>query len=178
MSTDRLSNDPEFISRFRAGKEDAFDRLFREYFAALSYFAYMITGDKRMAEDVVQDAFVLLWQRRTKLGHIREIRNYLYTIVRNECLKQKKLQHYEKLPAIKSDSVPAADQTIIAAEIIRELHLLINSLSPALQQVIRLYYLEGKSNQEIADQLGIEPDTVIRQRLRALLALRKTKISF
>lgn len=69
------------------------------------------------------------------------------------------------------------EETVIAAETARELYQFIETLSPALQQIIRLYYLEGKSNREIAQQLQIEPDTVIRQRLRAIMALRKTKIS-
>jgi len=69
------------------------------------------------------------------------------------------------------------EEAVIAAETARELYQFIETLSPALRQIIRLYYLEGKSNREIAQQLQIEPDTVIRQRLRAIMALRKTKIS-
>lgn len=69
------------------------------------------------------------------------------------------------------------EEAVIAAETARELYQFIDSLSPSLRQIIRLYYLEGKSNKEIAAQLNIEPDTVTRQRLRAIMALRKTKIS-
>jgi RNA polymerase sigma factor (sigma-70 family) len=69
------------------------------------------------------------------------------------------------------------EETVIAAETARELYQFIETLSPALRQIIRLYYIEGKTNREIAQQLQIEPDTVIRQRLRAIMALRKTNIS-
>lgn len=72
---------------------------------------------------------------------------------------------------------PSVEESIIAAETARELYRLIESLSPSLQKIIKLYYLEGKSNREIAVELDIEPDTVIRQRLRAIIALRKFKIS-
>lgn len=132
--------------------------------------------DAPTAEDIVQDSFVLLWQRRDRLQHITAIKSYLYTTVRNQSLK-----HIEKLKKQKLVSVPqkepGSDESIIAAETARELYAMIATLSPALQQIIRLYYLEGKSNKEIAQQLHIEPDTVIRQRLRAILALRKAKIS-
>lgn len=48
---------------------------------------------------------------------------------------------------------------------------------PGLKPVIRLYYLEGLTNREIATALNIEPDSVTRQRLRAIMALRKMKIA-
>ena len=126
---------------------------------------------------MVQDCFVQLWQRREKLSHIKAIKSYLYTSVRNQCLKHLELQ--KKQTAIKKQdkAEPSIEEAVIASETARELYQFIATLSPALQQVIRLYYLEGKSNREIAQQLQIEPDTVIRQRLRAIMALRKTKIS-
>lgn len=174
----RLSGtqDPLFRDSFQQGDEAAFDCLFRELFISLTYFANRIINDAEAAEDVVQDCFVLLWQRRSRLQHITAIKSYLYTAVRNQSLK-----HLEKLKrqhGINSQQHESSfEESLIAAETARELYALIATLSPALQQIIRLYYLEGKSNQEIAQQLQIEPDTVIRQRLRAILALRKAKIS-
>lgn len=133
-------------------------------------------SDAQTAEDIVQDSFVLLWQRRHQLQHITAIKGYLYTTVRNQSLKHLEKLKRQKLIVVPQEE-PGSDESIIAAETARELYAMIATLSPALQQIIRLYYLEGKSNKEIAKQLHIEPDTVIRQRLRAILALRKAKIS-
>ena len=170
------TQDPLFLDSFKQGDEVAFDCLFRELFASLAYFSNRIVTDAQTAEDIVQDSFVLLWERRNRLQHITAIKSYLYTTVRNQSLK-----HLEKLKRQQLVSVPqeepGSDESIIAAETARELYSLIATLSPSLQQIIRLYYLEGKSNKEISQQLQIEPDTVIRQRLRAILALRKAKIS-
>ena len=71
---------------------------------------------------------------------------------------------------------PSIEVAVIVAETARNF---INSSIrfPYPQQIIRLY-LEGKSNKEIAAQLNIEPDTVTRQRLRAIMALRKLKFHF
>ncbi len=170
-------NDPSFHRSFQRGEEAAFDALFREYHASLTYYASRFLSNEKTSEDIVQDCFVILWQRRDKMENITAIKSYLYTVVRNQCLKALKRPH--KLYVASADDVYTApiEEDLIAAEIARELHKQIATLSPALQKVIQLYYIEGKSNREIARDLEIEPDTVTRQRLRALVALRKTKIS-
>mgnify|MGYP001243068101 CR=1 FL=1 len=171
------TQNPLFADSFRRGEEAAFDCLYREYFPSLTYFANRILADTDTAEDVVQDCFVQLWHRRERLSHIKAIKSYLYTSVKNKCLKQ--LEQQKRNTAFKEPdkSEQGTEAAVIAAETARELYQFIETLSPALQQIIRLYYLEGKSNREIAQQLQIEPDTVIRQRLRAIMALRKSKIS-
>ncbi len=171
------TQDPLFADSFRQGEEAAFDCLFQEYFPALSYFANRILSDPDTAEDVVQDCFVLLWQRRDRLSHIKAIKSYLYTSVRNQCLKHLEKQKRQAEFNEPDKAEPSMEEAVIAAETARELYQFIETLSPALRQIIRLYYIEGKTNREIAQQLQIEPDTVIRQRLRAIMALRKTNIS-
>lgn len=171
------TQDPLFADSFQRGEEAAFDCLFREYFSALSYFANRIISNPDTAEDLVQDCFVQLWQRRDRLSHIKAIKSYLYSSVRNQCLKYLEQQKRQAALKVQDKAEPSMEEAVIAAETARELYQFIDSLSPSLRQIIRLYYLEGKSNKEIAAQLNIEPDTVTRQRLRAIMALRKTKIS-
>lgn len=171
------TQDPLFLISFQQGDELAFDCLFREYFASLTYYSHRFVGDPTSAEDIVQDCFVLLWQRRERLQHITAIKSYLYATVRNQSLKHVEKQKRNLLIPDYPTEMASVEEALIAADTARQLYQLIEMLSPALQQIIRLYYLEGKTNQEIAQQLQIEPDTVIRQRLRAIVALRKTKIS-
>ncbi len=79
-----------------------------------------------------------------------------------------------------TDLVPAnqpdIEQLIITAETAQELYQLIETLAPRMQEVIKLYYLEGKSYTEIAQLIGIDAESVRKQRYRALVTLRKTKI--
>jgi RNA polymerase sigma-70 factor (family 1) len=171
------TQDPFFLISFQQGDEVAFDCVFREYFSSLTYYAHHFLSDPKSSEDIVQDCFVLLWQRRDRLQHITAIKSYLYTTVRNQCLKH--LQKHKRtlyFPDSPKETT-SVEEALVAADTAKQLYQLIATLSPALQQIIRLYYLEGKTNKEIAQQLNIEPDTVIRQRLRAILALRKAKIS-
>ena len=171
------THDALFPAAFREGDEAAFDCLFREYFAPLTYFANSILRDGKSAEDIVQDAFVILWQRRKRHDHVTAITSYLYTTVRNQCLKQLRKEGRRKTQPPEPVNEASIEEAMIAAETARELYQVISTLSPALQQVVKLFYLDGKSPAEIAGLLDILADTVARQRLRALIALRKTKIS-
>lgn len=163
---------------FQKGEEAGFDALFRAYFVRLTLFANRIVVNTKTAEDIVQDCFVLLWERRERLEHIKAIKSYLYTTVRNQSLKYLERQNRMGLSDNGDTLEGNVEKSIIAAETAQELYQLISTLSPALQQIIRLYYLEEKSSKEIAEILKLQPDTVTRQRLRAIIALRKTKISF
>jgi RNA polymerase sigma-70 factor (ECF subfamily) len=120
----------------------------------------------------------VLWQRRKKQEHVTAITAYLYTTVRNQCLKhwrkRGRIAAHERETPLTEASI---EEALIAAETARELYQVVNTLSPALQQVVKLFYLEGRTNTEIAEALQVRADTVTRQRLRAILALRKTKIS-
>lgn len=168
-----------FSDSFNKGDEAAFDCLFRAYFAPLTYFAVKLVKEPFIAEDIVQDCFVRLWENRRDLGHIKAPKSYLYRMVRNACLKhleRTKLSSGEPEEALPDPDL-VIEKSLIAAETARELYQFISSLSPALKQIIRLYYLEGMSNREIATALNIEPNSVTRQRLRAIMALRKMKIS-
>ncbi len=177
MKTARTTETEQYFISFQEGEEAAFDQLFREYFAPLTYFACRLVADTKIAEDIVQDCFVLLWERRRRMRHIKAVKSYLYKTVRNQSLKY--LERQKRQPGLQTDSSadPGIEKALIAAETARELYQVISKLSPALQQVVRLYYLEERSNKEIAALLNIEPDSVTRQRLRAVMALRKTKIS-
>lgn len=171
--------DALFSDSFDKGDEAVFDFLFRELFAPLTFFAVKQVKEPFIAEDIVQDCFVRLWEKREELGHIKSPKSYLYRMVRNACLKH--LERGKISSGEPGETLPDPDlvieKSLIAAETARELYQFISSLSPALQQVVRLYYMEGMTNREIATALNIEPDSVTRQRLRAIMALRKMKIS-
>lgn len=169
--------DELLVASFRKGDEKAFDEVFRRFYVPLSYFAFHLIQDRAQAEDIVQDCFVSLWKRRKKLSHIESIKNYLYTSVRYQCLKhiqRKKGLHFDVDDLTADISV---EPLIIAAETANELYKHIENLSPRLRDVIKLFYLEGKSYQEIAKILQIDAKAARQRRLRGILELRKIKIS-
>ncbi|MBL7709147.1 MAG: sigma-70 family RNA polymerase sigma factor [Chitinophagaceae bacterium] len=166
-------DDQQLLAALQRGDDTAFDQLFRDYFIPLSYFAQELTGDTLAAEDIVQDCFVSLWNRRNTLPGIVSFKSYLYTSVRYQCMKYVKKRKREEAITLETAPAASADASLVLAETARTILALLGSLTPTLQQVIRLYYIEGKSYREIAQLLQIDPESVRKQKFRALGQLRK-----
>ena len=178
MSLRPSADDSAFIAAFRKGDLTAYDLLFRDYFKSLVLYGYSIIQDKEAAADLVQDCFVSLWKRRQRLSHIDRIRQYLYTAVHHQCvswLRQRARQRrFESdYQAIVEPSSLRIDDLLLQAELARHVYDTLEQLPPRMQQVVRLYYLEGKSYQEIGDLIGNTPETVRQQRISAIKFLRK-----
>jgi RNA polymerase sigma-70 factor (ECF subfamily) len=169
------------LRSFKKGDEKAFDEVFRQYFSSLSLFAFKLVGDEQEAEDIVQDCFVSLWNRRKSLSHVDSIRAYLYTTVRNRCLDViRSGKEHRKIIEIGTKELandePDIEALMTMSETVREILNLIELLPPRMQQVFKLYYIEGKSYQEIGKLLDTDPETVRNQRFKALQLIRKTFI--
>lgn len=74
------------VLEFSRGGEKAFRMLYDRYVVALRYFAAKYVDDEAAIEDVVQDAFVALWEKRTEFRVENAVKSYLYKAVRNDCL--------------------------------------------------------------------------------------------
>ena len=86
-------HDTEQIRRIRDGNERAFEELFRHYGQALVHFAHNYVRDLSIAENLVQDVFVAVWENRATLNPDCSIKSYLYTATKNRALKH--LRHEE-----------------------------------------------------------------------------------
>jgi RNA polymerase sigma-70 factor (ECF subfamily) len=166
---------PEFFDAFRKGEEQAFDRLFRAFYAPLTFFAFKYVRDESVAEDIVQDCFAKLWQRRKKLAKVDAIHSYLYRCVYNLCIdwQQKKKKH--SLIAPLPESFDPAD--IVESETLARIIQVIDHLPQRMKQVVRMHYLENQSLEEIGRVIGIEAETVRSHRYRAIQFIRKTIIT-
>lgn len=172
------AEEQDLIAALLKGDDNAFDQLFRQYFSALSFFAYQVTGQSQVAEDIAQETFIKLWRYRHNLAHVTQLRSYLYGIVQKACAdwlsKQQKQKKYR--PSQETLSQNDVERHIIRAETARELHRVMNLLSPRTRQVFTLYYLEGRSTREISQLLNLTVNTVTFYRKSALETIRKTFI--
>lgn len=160
------------ISRVRAGDRKAFDELCRKYYAMLVSYARLFLKDD-WAEDVVQDVFYNVWQRRETLDDSNSLYKYLLRSVYNRSLnyldKNRRAGEYgayyrERIAALGS-SYYAPDNSPVVQKLYNDdlrasLDAAIESLPPKCREVFRLSYIEDLSNREIGEQLGISPRTV------------------
>lgn len=172
-----------FFKSLKIGSlEDDFKALFDELYDRLVYFATKLVNREEDAEDIVQDAFVQLWNRMNSLeNHQNVYKQYLYSTIRNSCLNH--LRHTKVNDkyiaytlAHDVDIEHGIVEDIISAEVIAELQKAINELPDHFKLISELSYYEGKKNQEVADQLGISVNTLKKQKQRLINTLR-VKIS-
>ena len=83
------------LEKLKNGNKDAFTRIFYIYNSRLSYFAKAYVIDEDIAANLVQDAFIQLWENKKKLNDNTSVAAYLYTITRNNCLNYLKHQRVE-----------------------------------------------------------------------------------
>ena len=134
--------------------------------------------DQELAEDLVQDCFVKLWEKKPMIKHPNALRSYLYVMVKNECLnfiklKLKRQTREDNTTALNEISEPAVLDMIIIAETNHEVFQAISSLPPKMQRVFRMSYIEGKKNKEIAKELNLSIDTIKHHKSRALILLKQ-----
>lgn len=178
MTTISSQYENDLLTRFAAGDERAYDHIFRLLYKPLCFFAYKILSDQAGAEDLVQDALLKCWQRRSSFESMAKIRAFLYVSVRNACLDalehQKVVRKHEQLLA----SHPAITEqhmldTIMQAEVVARVFEMVDTLPEQCRKVIKMTFEEGKSAKEIADELGVTPSTVSNQKMRGLILLKK-----
>jgi len=165
------------LQSFYQGNENGFDYIFKEYYPPLTYFAQSLLKNKESAEDVVEDCFIKLWERRDLLKTGIAIKAYLYSTVRNASIdilrreKRKTICLDRAKETIEREEKPIIHH-IIEAESMNQIFTAIECLPSKCREVFKLFYLEGKSLKEIAEELSIATTTVISQKKRALQILR------
>lgn len=167
----------DFLHAFRNGEELAFDKLFRAYFSPLTFYANRYLKDQQLSEDIVQDCFVKLWQRRGKLEHVQSIKSYLYRCVYTQVVDTVKKTAGRKVDIDPTGIEYPETENVVEIELMAQILAVLETLPPRMKDVLRMYYLENKTLAEIGAQIGIDPETVRSHRYRAIQLVRKTIIT-
>lgn len=155
----------------------AYKYVFQYYYAPLCQFAERLIG-LEFSEDIVEELFLKLWSGDKIFNSEEHLKAFLYHSIKNASLnfiKTNKRAINRNISFTNAHSLKEADYLagIIRAEVIIELHQAISKLPKEKGRIIRMTYIDGKSNQETADELGISVQTVKNQKLRGLALLRK-----
>ena len=184
MRIESTYNQNEYALAFQRGEEKGFDFFFRELFPSLCFFANRMVNNKYEAEDIASAAFIKIWKRHDQFDNAKNIRSYLYQIVRNDCLKflqqndrrnrtQREIEYFTNV-----DTSTNCEADIIRAELYSDLYKALKNLPTECRKVFKMLYLEGKSVKEIAKELKVSASTVKTQKARGLAMLRKKFIPF
>ncbi len=154
----------------KEGDSEALARLYRRYARLLINYGYRIVADKELVRDVVQDQFVHLWSSRSSLPDVQSIKAYLMVAVRRQLLRRTTARpQFEEIPddsLLPTLSEPSVEIQLIdsheIATISERMAKAIEKLPPRQREVIFLKYYSDLSTQEIAETMGITPESVYK----------------
>lgn len=155
-----------------------FERIFRDLYRPLCLFALRFTEKTEDAEDVVQQAFVDVWDKCCNNVTIANFKSYLYQAVRNRSLtliaqSSDTGQDTESLADLEDTS---EEEQISRSERDARLWAAIDGLPPERKKIFLLSKRDGLKYQEIAEELNISVKTVENQIGKALKTLRETVV--
>lgn len=167
----------EFIKRINEKQSGAFQRLFRELYRSLVYFSYGYVERKDVAEDIVQEVIVRLWENTSFYPSYNSLKTFLYTSVRNASMdycRHRQVENRYLTQALtnsgKNEEDP--DLKIMQEELYRSLLQVIEELPPRCREIFKLH-LSGLKNEEIAREMSLSIETVKTQKKKAMLYLRQ-----
>ncbi|AHF16917.1 RNA polymerase sigma-70 factor [Niabella soli] len=171
--------DLPYLTRLVAEQSDenAFNELLRYYYPGLLSFANSILNDRSLAEEVIQDIFVQLWENKKTLPAINSLSNYLYIAVKYACfghLKKKKRVCYNEFGESFAVAYTHSDSKMLSNENLKFIADAVNKLPPKCRLIFRLIKDEGLKYNEVAGILDLSIKTVEAQMTIALKSLAKT----
>lgn len=169
----KLIGSESFIKELKAGKEKAFDLLFRNRYEPLCRFAWSFVGDYTVAEDIVQELFSTIWRKSAVLDENRSIDSYLYVSVRNACYTHlKNSKQNVSVDALVHQVVETDVETFNQYPGLQKLWNAVEALPLQCKVVFKLVVLEEFKYQEVAEKLDISVNTVKTQMKIAYKILR------
>ncbi|WP_129717629.1 RNA polymerase sigma-70 factor [Pedobacter sp. SYP-B3415] len=166
--------DSKLVTHLRTGDRMAFAEIYGRYWKHLLAIAYNHTREKETAEELVQDVFVMLWNRRAEVD-IRELGPYLATAIRFSVFRfvqrrgrRRKIEADKVNPGIIADG----EDEIFARFLKEYIDGMVEQLPEKCRLVFRLSREDGLSNREISEKLGIAEKTVEAHLSKGLKTLR------
>lgn len=161
------------IERLINGDEKVFKSLFDQLYVGMVQRAVYYTNDLDIAEDVVQEVFMRLWEKREELRGIQNIQGYLLFSIRNKCLNL--LEHQQVIDKYRQYCLlqEVREDEDEPETFIEEVGNLLNKLPEKRRKVLEMSVLESKSYAEIASSLGISLNTVKDHVKKAYAFLRE-----
>jgi RNA polymerase sigma-70 factor (ECF subfamily) len=180
-----MTNDEQSLfEKLRNGDETAFEVIYKRYAPRLFYFVHEYVPNREIAEDIIQDSLMALWNKRSTLNDQTNLEAYIFTIAKNNCLyklrdRRYKLKLFETTdidePELKIslEALSVLDTSFLTfIEIEQIIERTFEQLPPQCRVVFRLSRSEEKKNKEIADELGISVKAVEAHISKALKLFR------
>lgn len=176
LSTVQLNSEPDLLLKISQGDEAAFARLFHTYYNRLCAFVMHLTGSMPLSEEIVQEIFIRIWEKREKLSQVTHFHPYLYAVAKNYSMSfLKKLgREMARKQEWEMSVVNGGEEgeDIVIKSYRNIIDQAISELPAQRQKVYLLSRDEGLRQAEIAERLAISLETVKKHMVLALRSIR------
>lgn len=171
-----FEDNEEFIFKLKNGDEKAFANLVDKYNNKLCLYANSLLNDIPLSEDIVQNLFIKVWEKRDNLREDLSLKSYLYKSVYNACINQYKKN--QALTALEQKYIESLNQIVEKKEedtldkLKLKVRQAIQNLPPKCKEVFILSKKDGLTNIEISEYLNISVNTIERHITIAFTKIR------
>lgn len=165
-----------FIQGINSKQVSAFRELFEKFYNYMVLYAERRVQQREVAEDIVQEVFVAIWESPKEYNSFHGFRAFLYDSIQNRCLdylKHKAVEErYIAYTLANRNDEGENEFDLMREEIYRELYLAVRELPGRCREIFELH-LEGKKNEEIAELLSLSVLTVKTHKKNAVRFLKE-----
>lgn len=152
---------------------ETFEKTYTTYWKKLNAFSYTMTQDKDLAQHIVQDVFIDLWERRKEI-EIAAIEPYLFRAVKNQVFKHYQNNRFDKTRLEdKFEDYIIDNFTSVDPELVDLLYALLDKLPEKRKEILLMNKIQEMTIDQIAVELQISKQTVKNQLSSALKQLRE-----
>ena len=158
--------------RLKEGNPSAYEELFKQIFPRMIGYCRLFVHDQAQSNDLVQECFVKLWEKRSTIKPSQSVENLLFVMLRNRCLnylRDQKMQMGDQkignlgendLQHLYQIDFSGKEEKTLEENLIDAIRQSIEKLPEKRKLVFTKAKIEGKKNREIADELGISVKAV------------------
>lgn len=166
-------NDKIIINELKKGNRDVFQSVFHQYYPLLAKFAHRYIYEADVCEDIIQDVFTTLWEKRQETD-ITSLKSYLFTAIKNKCLSY--LRHLNVRDKHEVFLIEAyfesSGETLVHSELAERIKKILFGLPENMRLIFEQKYLNGLTAAEIAEDMDVSTNTVNTQLKRAKKKIR------
>lgn len=174
------ANEVQLWKRFLNGDRNALSDLFRMYYKPLLNYGFKLIPQEDLIKDSIQELFFLIWERRDRLSEVEYVRSYLYFSLRRTVFRQAEIRKNRNKRDIAYseeafENIVSHEERMIENELVLQqkvkLKEALNKLSPRQREVVYLKFYCGLFNEEIAEVMGVNRQSVYNYMYQAIEAL-------
>lgn len=170
-------NEQDILIKLKAGEEPAFGKLYAHFSETIYGRLLRLLKDTDIADEIIQELFLKVWEKREQINPSQSFKSYLYTIAENlaydhfrKVARERKLQ--EKFRQITTELYTHTEEDLLNQESKEIIDKAIDTLPQQRKTAFILCKIEGKSYQEAAEIMGVSASTISNHLVKANISIR------